>query len=226
MKILIVEDDIQLSGAIKAGLEEAGYAADVVNDGEAAQRRIEANHAAYDAVVLDVGLPKKDGLEVCKEIRAKGIKTPVLILTGKDKTQEKVAGLDVGADDYLTKPFSQQELEARIRALLRRPTEVVPGTIHVGDITLDTATRKVQKGLRDIRLTLKEFALLEYLMRHAGQVVNREQLLDHVWDFNFNSFSNVVDVHMNNLRKKLGGGKRDEHGIETIRGIGYRLSGT
>ncbi len=224
MKILIVEDDVQLSGAIKAGLEEAGYAADIIADGETAQRRIEANHAAYDLVILDIGLPKRDGLEVCRNIREKGIKVPVLILTGSDTVQDKVTGLDVGADDYLTKPFSHEELKARVRALMRRPSEVVPGALTVGDIMLDTATRKVQKGNQEIRLTLKEFSLLEYLMRHAGQVVNREQLLDHVWDFNFNSFSNVVDVHMNNLRKKISNGKKGTQSIETIRGVGYRLN--
>lgn len=223
MKILIVEDDQTLANAVKTGLEETGYAVDILNDGDAGQRRIEANHAAYDVIILDLMLPGQDGFAICKSAREKGIKTPILILTGKDSVQEKVTALDVGADDYLTKPFSLDELAARVRALMRRPSEVIPGTLKAGDISLDTATRKVQKAGQDIRLTLKEFSLLEYLIRHAGQVVNREQLLDHVWDFNFNSFSNVVDVHVNNLRKKLSRGKRMGHGIETVRGVGYRL---
>jgi DNA-binding response OmpR family regulator len=223
MKVLIVEDDETLAGAVKAGLEELGYAVDMLHDGEAGQRRIEANHGTYDAIILDLMLPGRNGLEIAKNVREKGVKVPILILTGKDSVQEKVTALDVGADDYLTKPFSHEELAARLRALMRRPNETIATELSAGDLSLDTSTRKVRKGSREVKLTLKEFSLLEYLMRHAGQVVNREQLLDHVWDFNFNSFSNVVDVHVNNLRKKLRAGKQNGHGIETVRGVGYRL---
>lgn len=222
MRILIVEDEEKLAKALKAGLEKSGYAVDYVTDGEAAQRRIEMSHSDYDLVILDLMLPKKDGIEVCKDIRAQKITIPILVLTARDGVGDKIAVLDIGADDYLVKPFSFEELGARIRALLRRPEQSLPLELKVSDLTLDTSTRKVTCAGKEIPLTLKEFNLLEYLMRHPNQVLNREQLWDHIWDFAADSFSNVLDVHIKNLRKKI------EHGnhkkiLETVRGVGYRL---
>jgi len=222
MKLLIIEDDEALSKALKMGLEKEGYAVDHLMDGEAGQRRLEVNHMDYDLVILDLTLPKKDGFEVCKAVRAQGIFVPILILTGHNDTEDKVLALNMGADDYLTKPFSVAELGARIRALLRRPKEALPIEIKLQDVVLNTTTRKVIRDSSEIPLTLKEFGVLEYLMRHPNQVINRDQILDHVWDFEFNSFSNIVDVHINNLRKKLNDGNKENY-LETVRGIGYRF---
>lgn len=222
MKILIIEDDVVLSKALKAGLEKEGYAADCLHDGESGQRRLEVNHSDYDLVILDLGLPGRSGMEVCANLREQNILIPILILTGKDDTNDKVFALDSGADDYLTKPFSIQELLARIRALMRRPQQVVPTEIKLNDMSLNASTRKVVRGGEEVPLTLKEFGVLEYLMRHPNQVVNRDQILDHVWDFDFNSFSNIVDVHINNLRRKINAGNRENY-LETVRGIGYRF---
>ena len=222
MRILIVEDEEKLAQSLKKGLEKDGYAADYVTDGEAGQRRIEMSHKDYDAVILDLMLPKKDGFEICRAIRAQDITIPVLILTARDATDDKVYALDAGADDYLVKPFSLSELQARLRALLRRPEQVLPTELAVKDLRLNTTTRKVHRKEKEIPLTLKEFGLLEYLMRHPNQVMTREQILDHLWDFAFDSFSNVVDVHMKNLRKKVDG-ESNEKLLETIRGVGYRI---
>ena len=222
MRILIIEDEVKLAESLKKGLEKEGYAADFVTDGEAGQRRIEMSHNDYDVIILDLMLPKKDGFEVCRNVRAQGITTPILVLTARDATDDKVDALDAGADDYLVKPFSLSELLARIRALLRRPEEVLPIELSVQDLRLNTSTRKVYRRDREVSLTLKEFGLLEYLMRHPNQVLTREQILDHLWDFAFDSFSNVVDVHMKNLRKKVDG-DTNEKLLETIRGVGYRI---
>ncbi|OGN16512.1 MAG: DNA-binding response regulator [Candidatus Yanofskybacteria bacterium RIFCSPHIGHO2_02_FULL_50_12] len=222
MRVLIVEDEEKLAQSLKKGLEKEGYAVDYVMDGEAGQRRIEVSHKDYDAVVLDLMLPKKDGFEVAKAVRAADIKIPILVLTARDATDDKVQALDAGADDYLVKPFSIQELMARLRALLRRPEQALPIELTVRDLRLNTTTRKVYRQDEEIVLTLKEFGLLEYLMRHPNQVLTREQILDHLWDFAFDSFSNVVDVHMKNLRKKIDG-QHSEKLLETIRGVGYRI---
>lgn len=222
MRVLIVEDEEKLAESLKKGLEKEGYAADYVMDGEAGQRRIEMSHKDYDVVVLDLMLPKKDGFEICKEIRAENITIPILVLTARDATDDKVQALDAGADDYLVKPFSLQELLARIRALLRRPEQTLPVELSIHDLVLNTTTRKVYRKNKEVQLTLKEFGLLEYLMRHPNQVLTREQILDHLWDFAFDSFSNVVDVHMKNLRKKVDG-NNSEKLLETIRGVGYRI---
>lgn len=221
MRILIVEDEERLAKSLKMGLEKEGYAADYVTDGEAAERRISLCHKDYDLVILDWMLPKKDGVEVCKVVRAQGIKTPILMLTARFDTTDKVSALDMGADDYLVKPFSLEELIARIRALLRRPPTTLPTILRVQDIELDTSTRRVMVNSKEIKLTVKEFALLEYMMRNPNQVINRNQILDHLWGFDFDSFSNVVDVHMKNLRKKLN--NRKNKVLETIRGIGYKM---
>jgi DNA-binding response OmpR family regulator len=222
MRILIVEDNEKLSHSLKKGLEQEGYAVDCLFDGESAQVRIEANYEDYDLIILDIMLPKRDGIQVCRDIRKQNITTPVLILTAKDTTDDKIIGLDSGADDYLVKPFSFEELLARMRALLRRPTNTLISELRIRDLTLNPATRKVYRAGKEIVLTLKEFALLEYLMINAGRIVNREQILSHVWDFNFDSFTNVVDVHIKNLRKKIDYANQEKL-IETIRGLGYRL---
>ena len=222
MRILIVEDEEKLASALKTGLEKEGYAADYVTDGEAAERRIRLYHKDYDLVILDLMLPKKDGFELCAELRALNIKTPILALTAREGTEDKVTALDRGADDYLTKPFSFKELLARIRALLRRPEPVVPSEIKVRDLSLNVTTRTVTRSGKSIPLTLKEFNLLEYLLRHQNQVVNREQILNNLWDFEYDSFSNVVDVHIKNLRKKIDDGYSSKL-LETIRGVGYRI---
>lgn len=221
MRILIVEDEERLAKALVEGLTSNGFAVDHIPDGTAAFNRISLYRNEYDVIILDLMLPGASGEEICKAAREAGVKTPILILTAKDDTDSKVSVLNMGADDYLPKPFSFDELLARVNALMRRPNEVVPVTLEIDDIKLDTATHTVTKGDQEITLTLKEFALLEYFMRHPGRALTREDILDHVWDFEFASFSNVVDVHVKNLRKKLG----DHNGelIETVRGVGYRL---
>lgn len=221
MRILIVEDEERLAKSLKMGLEKEGYAADYVTDGEAAERRITLCHKDYDLIIMDWMLPKKDGIEVCKAVRAQGIKTPILMLTARFDTTDKVNALDMGADDYLVKPFSLEELVARIRALLRRPQVALPTILKIQDIELDLSTRRVTVNGKEIKLTVKEFALLEYMMRNPNQVINRNQILDHLWGFDFDSFSNVVDVHMKNLRKKLN--NRRNKVLETVRGIGYKI---
>ena len=222
MKILLVEDEQKLADALKRGLELEGYTVDVVSDGRKAFTRISLHRADYDVVILDLNLPSMSGDEICKQMRENNITVPILILTARSETDTKVKLLMSGADDYLVKPFSFAELNARIHALLRRPNEKLPQVLHSGDIELDPNTRRAARGGRDIPLTLKEYGLLEYFMRHPNQVVNREDLLTHLWDFNYLGFSNVVDVHVKNLRRKLG--DEDADGVlETVRGIGYRL---
>ena len=222
MKILIVEDEQSLAKVIQKGLTAEGFAADCVTDGEAALARICVHHAQYDLILLDFMLPKKSGLEIIFEIRAKGISTPILMLTAKDDKKDVSAGLDAGAEDYLTKPFSFDELFSRIRAILRRPKTALPMELNARNVTLNPATKCVTCSGSAIHLTLKEFALLEYFMRHPNEALSRDDILSNVWDFAFDSFANVIDVHINNLRKKLG--DTDGKLIETIRGIGYRIS--
>lgn len=221
MKILVVEDEKKLADALKRGLELQGYTVDIVSDGAKALTRISLHRNDYDVVILDLMLPSMDGHEVCKQMRAKDITVPVLVLTARAETDTKVQLLMSGADDYLVKPFSFAELSARIHALLRRPNEALPQVLHFGDIELNPNTRRAVRAGRDVPLTLKEYGLLEYFMRHPDQVVNREDLLTHLWDFNYVGFSNVVDVHVKNLRRKLGEDGDDV--LETVRGIGYRL---
>ena len=222
MKILIVEDEQKLADALKRGLELGGYAIDIVSDGKKALTRISLHRKDYDLVILDLMLPSMDGHEVCREMRARDITLPILVLTARAETETKVSLLLSGADDYLVKPFSFAELSARVQALLRRPSEALPQALEVSDITLDPAERRVSRAGRQIDLTLKEFGLLEYFMRNPGRVVNREDLLTHLWDFNYAGFSNVVDVHVKNLRRKLNESNGDGV-LETVRGIGYRL---
>jgi DNA-binding response OmpR family regulator len=221
MRILIIEDQENLAKLVKAGLEAEGFAADCLFDGEAGFRRISLNHQDYDLILLDWMLPKMNGDEICREARKKQIEIPILMLTARDGAKDVITGLECGADDYLTKPFSFDVLVARIRAILRRPKSALPLELTAGDVTLNPATKKVFRGKKEVDLTLKEFALLEYLMRSRGTAVTRDQILSNIWDFAFDSFANVVDVHITNLRKKLG----DKEGkiIETVRGVGYRI---
>ena len=223
MKILLVEDEEKLSQAIAKGLQLEGYTVDIVDDGKKALTRISLHRSDYDLIILDLMLPSMDGYEICKQVREWNITVPILVLTARAETDSKVRLLQSGADDYLVKPFSFAELIARIRALLRRPVESLPETLMFADIELHPAERRVKRAGEEISLTLKEFGLLEYFMRHPNQVVNREDLLSHLWDFNYVGFSNVVDVHVKNLRRKL-----DRTGgvgiLETVRGIGYRLA--
>lgn len=224
MKVLVVEDEPKLLDVLQRGLHTKGYTADTIADGKDALDRIVLYKDDYDVVVLDLLLPSMDGHTVCKNVREKGVNTPIIILTALDETKSKVDLLNSGADDYLHKPFSFDELDARINALLRRPKQTIPNVLQVADIELNPAERTVTQNGEPVELTLKEFSLLEYFMRHPDQVINREELLNHLWDFNYTSFfSNSLDVHIKNLRKKIDHG-RDTSIIETVRGIGYKLS--
>jgi DNA-binding response OmpR family regulator len=220
MKILIVEDEIKLAQSLAKGLIQEGYIVDYLENGEQAQERIMGNPHTYDLIILDIMIPGKDGLEVCKTLRDNAISIPVLMLTAKDTKQDIVQGLNTGADDYLIKPFSFDELLARISALLRRPKHIIQKELTTKDLYMNLATRTVLLKNKKINLTLKEYMILEFLMRHPGQVESRESILASVWDFAFDSFSNVVDVHIKNLRKKIN--KHDEL-LETVRGVGYKL---
>ncbi len=222
MKILIVEDEAKLANAISKGLIAHGYAVDTIADGEKALTRITLHHASYDLVILDLMLPSLDGYAICREMRSREIVIPILVLTARAEVDTKVELLLAGADDYLVKPFSFDELLARIHALLRRPTSALPAVLSSGDIELNPVEHSVRLAGEPVALTLKEFGLLEYFLRHPGEVVNREDLLAHLWDFNYESFSNVIDVHVKNLRRKLARGDRGDL-LETVRGIGYRL---
>ena len=220
MRVLVVEDELKMAGLLKRALEEEGYAVDVAGRGEDALWFGTEN--PYDAIVLDVMLPDIDGFEVSRRLREAGRWSPVLMLTARDAVADRVAGLDAGADDYLTKPFSFAELLARLRALVRRGAAERPPVLRVGDLSLDPARRTVTRDGTPIDLTAREFALLEYLMRRAGEVLTRTQLIEHVWDFAYDGDSNVVDVYIRYLRNKVDRPfGRDS--IKTVRGAGYRL---
>jgi DNA-binding response OmpR family regulator len=225
MRILIVEDEEKLAEATKKGLELKGFTVDWIAEGEKARTRMMLYRDEYDLVLLDLMLPGVDGATICKDVRAEGVTTPIIVLTARDETDIKVDLLNLGADDYLAKPFAFDELVARINAVLRRPEQALPAVLAVRDITLDPAKHTVTKGGNEISLTLKEFSLLEFFMRHPNEAVKRETVLDHVWSFDFPAFSNVLDVHMKNLRKKLDDYGESDPLFETIRGIGYRLNG-
>ena len=218
--MLVVEDEVKMAGLLKRGLEEEGYAVDVARDGSEALWLGVEN--PYDAVILDVMLPDLDGFEVCRRLRSDGRWAPVLMLTARDAVPDRVAGLDAGADDYLTKPFSFTELFARLRALLRRGAGERPAVLRAGDLALDPATRKVTRGGTPVELTAKEFALLEYLLRHPGEALTRTRIIEHVWDFAYDGDSNVVDVYVRYLREKIDR-PYGRDSIETVRGTGYRL---
>ncbi len=224
VNILIVEDEEKLAQHLKRGLEQEGYMAHYCLSGEQAEDYIYLHSEAIDLIILDWMLPGKNGLEVSKTIRDKNITAPILMLAAKDASEDIIAGLDAGVDDYLTKPFVFKILLARIRALLRRPkaTEHIPQEVRIEDLVLNSSRRKVFYKGKEIFLTLKEFNLLEYLIKHPNQVLEREHILEKIWDMNFDSFSNVIDVHIKNIRKKL---KEvgDADFLETIRGVGYRI---
>jgi two-component system OmpR family response regulator len=220
MRVLVVEDEIKMAGLLRRGLAEEGLAVDVAGSGEDALVR--AGATDYDAIVLDVMLPGISGFETCRELRARGTWTPVLMLTARDSVEDRIEGLDGGADDYLTKPFSLGELSARLRALFRRRPSERPTVLEVGDIRLDPASRSVSRNGTDIDLSAKEFALLETFMRAPGRVLSRFHLLEHAWDYSYEQRSNVVDVYVRYLREKLDRPFGVES-IETVRGSGYRL---
>jgi heavy metal response regulator len=220
MRILVVEDDKKVASFVKRGLEEEGYAVDIAADGEAGlQMGLDRLH---DAIILDVMLPNLPGFQVVRELRKSHVATPVLMLTARDAVEDRVQGLDAGADDYLTKPFAFAELLARLRALLRRGTESRSPRLEVADLVLDPATRAVTRAGAEVPLTNREFALLEYLMRNAGRVCPRTRIAEHVWDYSFDSGTNVIDVYVNYLRKKIDAG-RETKLLHTVRGVGYIL---
>ncbi len=221
MRILLVEDEARVAGFIAKGLREQAYAVDLATDGEDALYQAAVNH--YDLVILDVMLPLKNGHAVCRELRASAFRGPILMLTARDSIDDRVAGLDAGADDYLLKPFDFKELLARLRALLRRSGVPRPEILPVADLTINTASHAVTRAGRSISLTAKEYALLEFLVLHQGQVVGREAIAQHVWDENFDAFTNVIDVYVKRLRAKLDAGGRPRL-IHTRRGEGYILS--
>lgn len=220
MRILIVEDDKKVAGFLKKGLKEEQYAVDVCYDGEEALFQSQVNQ--YDLIILDVMLPKKNGFAVCKQIREEGILTPILMLTARDQLEDKIKGLQEGADDYLTKPFAFEELLARIKALLRRTQDYKTKTLNVGDLELDPVSRKVTRQGKQLSLTGKEYALLEYLLRNKGRTITQSMIIDHVWDMNFDGLSNVVNVYINHLREKIDKGFPQKY-IHTIRGVGYQI---
>jgi len=224
VRILLVEDEPSAARFIAKGLREAKHAVDIATDGTAASRQCQEND--YDAVILDVMLPGKDGLAVCRDLRAAGSDVPVLMLTARDAVEARVQGLDAGADDYLTKPFDFRELLARVRALTRRDRRpLAPGRIEVGPLAIDVAGQRVWIDGRELELTSREYGLLEYLARRAGEVVGRADIAEHVWDENYDPFSNVVDVYVQRLRRKLDSGDGPSL-IRTRRGQGYQLSRT
>lgn len=220
MRLLVVEDEPRLAKLIRKGLMEEGHAVDLVESGEEALTWI--NTVTYDAIILDLMLPGMDGIELCRTLRARRNKTPVLMLTARGEVDDRVTGLDAGADDYLAKPFAFAELFARLRALSRRPGDVLNPVLHVGDLTLDPASRRVWRSEHEYELTNKEFRILEILMRNADRVVTRTMIGEQIWDYDSASYTNVIDVHIRSLRKKLDD-PYDFKRILTARGVGYKV---
>ena len=221
MRVLLVEDDDRLASSVGNQLRQAGFAVDIVARGADALR--ESAISPYDAIVLDLQLPDADGVEICRRLRERGTPVRIIMATARDGVADRITGLDTGADDYLVKPYSVRELIARLRALLRRPEAALPTVHRVADLELDTARRVARRGGRGIELTTKEFVVLEYMMRNAGRVLTREQISEHAWDANYDPFSNVIDVYVARLRRKVD--VADEPPlIETVRGAGYRLA--
>ncbi|MEK6540066.1 MAG: response regulator transcription factor [Deltaproteobacteria bacterium] len=219
MRILVVEDEKKVAGFVKKGFEEESYAVDVAYDGVEGEYLATTND--YDAIVLDIMLPKKNGMDVVKDLRTRGIKTPVLLLTARDAVEDKVKGLDSGADDYLSKPFAFEELLARVRALMRRKEYSIV-ELKFADLALDQATRKAKRGSMEIDLTSKEYGLLEYFLRNPNKVLTRTMIAEHVWDYTFDTDTNVIDVYVNHLRNKIDKDSSKKL-IHTVRGIGYIL---
>jgi two-component system OmpR family response regulator len=223
MRVLVVEDEVKMAALIHRGLSEEGHAADIASSGEDAIWMAQAH--PYESIILDVMLPGMSGFETCRQLRAAGVWTPVMMLTARDAVDDRIVGLDAGADDYLAKPFSFAELLARLRAIARRGGVERPAILEVGELRLDPATRQAWRGAHEVRLSPKEFALLETFMRRPGQVLTRLQLLEQAWDFAYENRSNVIDVYIRYLRQKI---DRPFHAnsIETVRGVGYRLRAT
>jgi DNA-binding response OmpR family regulator len=221
MNILIVEDESKIAESLSKGLSHEGHKVDIVSNGIVAEQRIMGDLSPYDVVLLDLMIPGKPGLEVCKAVRDAGKTVPIIMLTAKDTKEDIIRGLDMGADDYLVKPFSFEELLARLRAIGRRPRSIAGETLSHSGITLDTRSREVSVGGKEVHLTAREYAILEFLLRNPGRVVSREEILAAVWDFEYNSFSNVVDVHIKNLRKKIN--SHDQEILQTVRGAGYKI---
>ena len=220
MRILLVEDEPRMANVIAKGLREQSYAVDVAQDGVAGL--YEASINDYDVIVLDVLLPRRNGYEVCRDLRKRGDTTPILMLTARAAVDDRITGFDAGADDYLTKPFSFRELLARIRALLRRDAKLRPDILEIADLVIDVASHRVSRANHDVQLTAKEYALLEYLGRRAGELVSRADIAAHVWDDTFDPFSNAIEVYINRLRKKIDG-KHSNKLLHTRRGEGYIL---
>ena len=221
MRVLVVEDERRIADFICKGLSEQGYGVDVASDGDEALHW--ADVAEFDVIVLDIMLPVRDGIEVCRTLRKRGLRTPILMLTARDAIEDRVRGLDSGADDYLVKPFAFAELLARLRALTRREPAATGTALQVADLLLDTITREVSRAGRPIELTTKEYALLEYLMRHPNQVLTRTMIAEHVWNYDFDNATNVIDVHIRNLRRKIDDPFPAKL-IHTVRGAGYRIA--
>jgi len=221
MRILLVEDEPHIADFVARGLTEHGYSVDLASDGEEALAW--PSVADFDVVILDVMLPIRNGIDVCRTLRGRGVKTPVLMLTARDAVEDRVRGLDSGADDYLVKPFAFAELLARIRALSRREPALIGTELRVGDLIMDTSARSVTRAGAAIVLTAKEYGILEYLLRHPDQVLSRTVIADHVWNYDFDNATNVIDVHVKNLRKKIDG-SADTKLIHTVRGFGYKIS--
>ncbi len=222
MRILLIEDEKRLSNVIKKGLTELGYAVDQAFDGEEGLYLAESE--SYDVIILDIMLPKLDGITVCRKLRDKKIDTPILMLTAKTRVEDRVTGLNVGADDYLTKPFEFVELKARVNALLRRNYHQPQSIVIIDDLEIDPIKRTVKRDSKQILLTPKEFSILEFLALHKDEPVTRTKITEHTWDYNFDSFSNVVDVFITTLRKKIDNGYKNKL-IHTVHGVGYKISG-
>jgi DNA-binding response OmpR family regulator len=221
MRVLVVDDDRKLAGMVRRELEEQGYAVDVAHDGEEGLGCADAG--VYDLILLDVVMPGLDGVTVCRRLRERKVGTPVLMLTARDGVEDRVGGLDSGADDYLVKPFNFRELGARVRALVRRGSAAKDTVLRVGDVEVDTLAHEVRRGEQPVELTSKEYAILEYFLRNPNRVLTRTQIAEHAWNYDFEAESNIIDVYVGNLRRKL-----DDHGdaplLRTVRGVGYKLT--
>ncbi len=221
MRILLIEDEVSLAETLIEGLTDSHYVVDHLTEGAPAIDRLMLYRNEYDVAILDLMLPDIDGHTICKKVRSEGVTLPILILTARSETEDKVLLLKSGADDYMVKPFAFDELVARLQALLRRPEQTAPDRLTIGDFTLDADTHQIFYEEEELPLTLKEFMLLEYLMRNVDRVVSRDEIIDHAWNFDFDSLSNTVDVHIKNIRKKIG--PNGEKNIKTVRGIGYQF---
>ncbi len=219
MQILVVEDEPRIAHLIRRGLVEESYAVDIASDGEQALDKVAINN--YDLVILDIMLPKKDGLTVCREIRKNDTGVPILMLTARGSLEDRVTGLNSGADDYLVKPFSFEELIARVKALLRRSPQSMPVVLELDDLTVNSVTREVRRGDNSIELTAREYSLLDYLLRNQNVALSKAQIIDHVWDYNYDGISNIVETYIRYLRKKLRTSPRSKELIHTVRGYGY-----